>query len=650
MNSTRSRKTRFLHRRPSRRALLTLGLIAAALAVLLILFDWNWFKGPLERRVSAQTQREFRIGGDLDVDLGRVTTVRAGQLRFGNADWSKEPVMAAAEYAELDIEIWPLIFRRDLRIPEIRLTQPDVRLETGPEGKGNWVFGDDDDEGSPPTFRRIWIEQGRLRFVDAKRGTDIDIDVNSLPPGSQDGAPPVALKGGGRWAKNRFTVSGRAESPLELQNSDKPYRIDLRASAGATHAHARGELVDPFRLLDIDLRMALSGRNMEELYPLFGLAIPATPPYRFDGRFRRDGNTWRYEDFSGVVGDSDLGGSATIIDRGERLLLTAELVSKRLDFDDLAGFVGAPPQSGDGETSNEELRAQAARNAADNRVLPDTPYDLAKLRSMDADVRLRAQRILAPPLPLENMDAHLKLDAGLLRLEPLNFGVAGGNIRSTIRMDARKQVIHTRAQIALRGLELGKLFPNAELARDAVGRIGGDIDITGTGNSVAAIFGSADGDIALGMGRGQISNLLMELAGLDIAEALKFLITKDRVIPVRCAFGDFAVSDGLMQTRTLAFDSTDTIIVGEGTINLKDESLDLLLRPRPKDRSILSLRSPLVLGGTFKNPSFRPDFKRLGLRGATALALASIAPPAALLATIETGPGEDSGCGGSYAK
>ncbi|HSX65300.1 MAG TPA: AsmA family protein, partial [Pseudoxanthomonas sp.] len=267
MNSTRSRKTRFLHRRPSRRALLALGLIAAALAALLILFDWNWFKGPLERRVSAQTQREFRIGGDLDVDLGRVTTVRAGQLRFGNADWSKEPVMAAAEYAELDIEIWPLIFRRDLRIPEIRLTEPDVRLETGPEGKGNWVFGDDDDEGSPPTFRKIWIEQGRLRFVDAKRGTDIDIDVNSLPPGRQDGAPPVALKGGGRWAKNRFTVSGRAESPLELQNSDKPYRIDLRASAGATHAHARGELVDPFRLLDIDLRMALSGRNMEELYP-----------------------------------------------------------------------------------------------------------------------------------------------------------------------------------------------------------------------------------------------------------------------------------------------------------------------------------------------------------------------------------------------
>ncbi|KAF1717245.1 AsmA family protein [Pseudoxanthomonas wuyuanensis] len=650
MDSTRSSKTRFLRRPPSRRALLLLALGAAALIALWVLFDWNWFKGPLESRVSAQTQREFRIAGNLDVDLGRVTTVRAGQLRFGNAAWSKEPVMAAAEHAELDIEIWPLIFRRSVRIPEIRLVKPLLRLETGPEGKGNWIFGDDDGSGTPPTFRKIWIEQGALRFVDDRRNTDIRIDVNSLPPRSNDSAPAVTLKGGGRWANNRFTVSGRAESPLELRNSDKPYRIDLRASAGATHAHARGELVDPFRLRDFDLRMALSGQNMEDLYPLFGLAIPATPPYRFDGRFRRDGQIWRYDRFNGVVGDSDLGGTAIIDTSGDRLLLKADLASKRLDFDDLAGFVGAPPQSGGGETSNDELRAQAARAAADTRVLPDTPYDLTKLRSMDADVRLRAQRILAPSLPLDDMDAHLRLEAGLLRLEPLNFGVAGGDIRSNIRMDARKQTIQTHAQVALRGLDLGKLFPDAELTRDAVGRIGGDIAIRGTGNSVAAILGSADGDIALGMGRGQISNLLMELAGLDIAEALKFLLTKDRVIPVRCAFGDFAVDDGLMRARALAFDSTDTIIVGEGSINLKDESLDLLLRPRPKDRSILSLRSPLVVSGTFKNPSFRPDFKRLGLRGAAALALTTIAPPAALLATIETGPGEDSGCGGSYAK
>ncbi|NDK38229.1 AsmA family protein [Pseudoxanthomonas gei] len=640
---------RLIDRRPSRRALTVLGVLLAAVVVLVILFDWNWLKGPLERTVQSRTGREFRIGGDLDVDLGRITTVTADKVRFGNASWSKQPAMAVADRAEIDFELWPLVFKRQARIPEIRLSSPDVRLETGPKGVGNWVFGDQSGD-NPMQFRRIWIEQGRLRFLNAAKKTDIDISVNSAPGTAKNTSPPIDIKGKGRWTGNPFTLSGRAESPLELSNNTEPFSIDLKASAGATNAHARGTLIDPFRLRDFDLRLALSGKNLEDLYPLIGIATPATPPYKFDGQLTREKNTWHYDRFKGIVGDSDLAGSAAVTTGRERPLLVANLVSQRLDFDDLAGFIGAPPQTGGSEATNPELKAQSVKLAADPRVLPDAPYNLTKLRTMDADVRLKAHRINAPSLPIDDMDAHLKLEAGILQLVPLNFGVAGGDIRSTIRMDARESTIRTKAQISARRLDLSRLFPDVKLTRDAVGRVGGDIAVTGTGNSIAAMLGSADGDIALGMGKGQISNLLMELAGIDIAEALKFLITKDRKVPIRCAFGDFSVRDGLMQSRALAFDTADTIIVGSGQVSLKNETLDLELRPRPKDRSILALRSPLVLGGTFKDPSFRPDFKRLGLRGALALALGSIAPPAALLATLELGPGKDSGCGGKYAK
>ena len=625
-----------------------LGVLALALLLLVILFDWNWLKGPVRGLVQAQTGREFRIGGDLRVDLGRVTTISADALSFGNAAWSKEPTMASADRAEFDIEIWPLLFKRQTRIPEIRLTKPMLRLETGPDGVGNWVFGDPD--GEPIRFRKIWIDNGRLQFFNAPKKTDVDISVNSSQPRREDAAPPIDVEGKGRWIGNPFNISGRAESPLELSNSDEPYRINLRADAGPTHAHARGNLINPFELRDFNLQLALSGQNMEDLYPLIGIATPSTPPYKLDGRLIRKGDVWRYQDFKGAVGDSDMGGTATVTVGRERPFLQADLVSKRLDLDDLAGFLGAPPQSGGDESTNPELKAQALALAADTRVLPDKPYDLAKLRSMDADVRLKAHRINAPKLPLDDMDAHLKLNAGVLQLVPLNFGVAGGDIRSTIRMDAREAVIRTQAKISARRLNLSKLFPDVKLTQDSVGLLGGDMAIVGTGNSIAAMLGSADGDIALGMGRGQISNLLMELAGIDIAEALKFLLTKDRKVPIRCAFGDFAVKDGLMQSRALAFDTEDTIIVGKGNINLKNETLDLELRPRPKDRSILALRSPLVVGGTFKDPSFHPDFKRLGLRGALAVTLGSIAPPAALLATLELGPGKDSSCGGKYAK
>ena len=80
------------------------------------------------------------------------------------------------------------------------------------------------------------------------------------------------------------------------------------------------------------------------------------------------------------------------------------------------------------------------------------------------------------------------------------------------------------------------------------------------------------------------------------------------------------------------------------TISLADESLNLVLRPSPKDGSILSLRSPLKVTGTFGAPRAGPDKAALAGRAGIALALGALNPLLALAATIETGPGVDANC------
>ena len=169
--------------------------------------------------------------------------------------------------------------------------------------------------------------------------------------------------------------------------------------------------------------------------------------------------------------------------------------------------------------------------------------------------------------------------------------------------------------------------------------------LTAEGNSVAEMFGSADGSIGLIMGEGRISNLLLELAGLDVAESVKYLFDKQHTIPLRCAYANLKIDDGQVSTRGLAFDTTDTIIYGEGKIDLDHETIAMRLIPQPKDKSPLSLRTPLQIGGTFKDPSFHPEAGPLILRTAVAAALYSVAPPAALLTLVETGPGENIDCG-----
>ena len=142
------------------------------------------------------------------------------------------------------------------------------------------------------------------------------------------------------------------------------------------------------------------------------------------------------------------------------------------------------------------------------------------------------------------MDAHLLLDNGVLRLEPLNFGVAGGDIRSMIRMDARETPSARAPQITARWAQPARTAAGgADWRRTRSARIGGNVALAGSGNSIAQMLGTSDGDVAIGMGTGQISNLLMELAGAGYrrsAEIHRRAATAR--FPIRCAFGDFGVA------------------------------------------------------------------------------------------------------------
>ena len=77
MTATSSTRRRFTVRPLSRNSAIIVGMLAAVIVVVAILFEWNWLRRPIERIVEWQTGRSFHIAGNLDVDLGRVTTARA---------------------------------------------------------------------------------------------------------------------------------------------------------------------------------------------------------------------------------------------------------------------------------------------------------------------------------------------------------------------------------------------------------------------------------------------------------------------------------------------------------------------------------------------------------------------------------------------
>ena len=271
-----------------------------------------------------------------------------------------------------------------------------------------------------------------------------------------------------------------------------------------------------------------------------------------------------------------------------------------LDFKDLAGFIGGKPK----DKSDEK---QKAADPESDRIFPDQHYDLERLRAMDADVRLRAKRILAPNLPIDDLNGKLTLNDGVLSFTPATFGVANGRLEIYSTFDGSKRPPNVKIDARLRQLDLKRFLGQSSFAQKTLGPIGGRVVLTGTGDSFRQLTATASGSTFVVMSGGEISEMLLELAGLDVAGAVKVLVKGDKPVPIRCGLLDLQGKEGQMGVQAMVFDTGSTVIFGEGNIDLRDEKVNIVLTPVPKDFSPLSLRSYIRVTGRLKNISVFPD-------------------------------------------
>jgi uncharacterized protein involved in outer membrane biogenesis len=278
-------------------------------------------------------------------------------------------------------------------------------------------------------------------------------------------------------------------------------------------------------------------------------------------------------------------------------------------------------------------------------VLPDMPFDAERWASVDSDVRIRAGSIQRPKqLPLEHLATRIQMRERVLTLEPFEFGLAGGRVAGTVRMDGRQEPITGSANLRVKDLELPKMFPTIKEGQASIGDINGLIELKGTGDSVGQMLGSANGKVGLYIDGGEISRLMMEMMALDLWGVARAKLKGDQPVEIRCAIADFAVKDGIMRTNAFVFDTQVVNVSGEGTVNLKSEAMDLTLKPNPKDGSIASLNSPLYMRGTFGQPKIGPDLKKITARGVGAVVMGILNPLLAVLPLLKEGGGEDSPC------
>ena len=609
------------------RALKWVGGVVGVLLVVLILFvafGLNALRVPIERKVSELTGRELRIGRLETVWSWVHPRFRAEKVSFANPDWATENFMLRADAVEASVELLPL-FAGQVVVPEVHLVRPELNLEIAGDERKNWILERDQKpkRNRPSRFhiRSLTLDEGRLKYDDAIRDISVEAQL------SADGKGVTAFAQG-IYRSVGAALAARGGPVLSIKDSSTPYPLHLVGNFGDTQVELDGTITNLVQLTSVDLAVELSGKTLAGLYEVIGIALPETAAYHTQGRLLRTDHLVRYEGFAAKVGESDLAGTLQFdTDQGRaRPFMHGEVTAKLLNFADLGQLVGTD---------------QPRKNG----VLPDMPFDSQRWDSIDADVAIKAGTIKRPrALPIENLATRIRMNDKVLTLDPLQFGIAGGQLAGSATLDGRKQPIQAKLDMRVKDLSLPKLFPTVDKGQTSVGDINGLIELAGSGDSVAQMLGGANGKLGVFMDGGRVSKFLMELAALDLWGVAKTKLQGDKPVDIRCAIGDFAVKDGVMHTNALVFDTGVVNVQGGGQINLKNEGMDLTLKAQPKDSSIASLNTPLYIRGTFGQPQVSPDIGKLAGKGLGALVMGAINPLLAVLPLLKEGKDKDSPC------
>ena len=621
----------------------------------------NLLSDKLDRRVSFSAPDNAAAGSEgFSVRFLGGISAHTPFLEIAAPAWSQTPHLLRARDVSLDlryIDLWRTREDQPLRIERLQAAELDSELERLADGRATWKFkqqiAPDPNPPRPltiPVFGRLQVDKGTLHYRDVPLKIDVNAQLSLIDGAtavSTAPAPPTKPTGAAAATATpvnalRLNAAGRYHNlPLKVELASSgllPWAADgalsvavpltLDATIGTAVLAFKGTAADALHLNGFSGRFTLKGPSLAAVGDPIGVTLPTTPAFHSRGVVVRQGKTWNVVIDEAIIGASHLKGALTYETDRAVPLLAGKLGGPRLLLADLGPAVGVTPTSA---------------KTATGRVLPDRPFDLPSLRVMDANILLDFDVLdLGSELlePLRPMHAHLELAGGVLTLSDLAARTGGGEFRGSLRLDGRKSVAVWNADLRWKDLQLERWIHQTRSGNAPPfisGRLHGTTALQGQGRSTAQILGTLKGKFSTELRDGAMSHLVIEAAGIDIAQGLGLLIKGDKALPVTCGVADLAAKDGVFRPRVMVIDTPDSTFWIDGTLSLATEAIDLRAVVSPKDFSPLALRTPLHVRGTLAKPDVSIEKGPLARKLATAALLALANPLAALLPLIDVG-------------
>ena len=609
-------------------------------------YDYNAFKPHISKLVEQATGRSLTIAGDIKFQLGLRPALVVEDIHFENVAWGTRP--NAIDVKRIEIQIYLLaLLRRTLEVKRLILIEPSVLFEIDQQGRNNLAFDKPAGDTAIHTeleglgVNDVRIQNGVFTFKDARSNQEYVITRASLKATAPAIDHPLQIELTGNLRDQQMTTTGTLGRLTAILKAEQPWPIRLQTRISELMVTTSGSIQNPLSGSGLTLDLTAEGPNFKPVAAFIGKPIPLNGPFRISGRLVDPApKILELQQTEIVLGNDKLSGTLRAELDKPRPYLTANLSSALLDL--------------------RPLLPASAPVAKKSKIFPSQPLPIEALQALNADLSLRIKQLMLPRFALHDVNVQARLLDGQLTVKPLQAEIGGGTMDGHVHLSPKNAALAMAAVLQVNRFNVGRMLKELELSQQLDGRLDVDVELKGSGSTIAAVMGALNGTTSVVMGKGQLDNHYLELIGGDLSSGLVRLISpfksETNRTEINCFVSRFDIRNGLAESQALLFDTSHMSVIGAGTIDLKTERLDISLKPSPKDGagskqtgkltlSLGELAKPFKLGGTLANPSLALDPEQTALMiGKTVGGIALFGPVGIAAALIGTASGDDNPC------
>lgn len=621
-------------------------LVVAAIILLPIFFDPNEHKARIQQLAADSVGREITLNGNIEWSVFPRLALELNDVQVANETGFKGDYLAQVKTLSAGLEWLPLL-KREIKVGEITLHQPEISLQVAESGKTNWQSILDKPTPEPGAesatdqyieIKQVAIEAGQIDYVDASSGLALNLsEVNfssdtikanhdsNMSLDALIAMPANKLQGqlDADWefqqklpgtsptlVFNELSFDGALNGvPLQL-DSPGTNQLDLATDQLNLEllslSYGALTLETPVMGQQLTQRMVLSGEltinpfALDDLLESMGSALDNEAKNLMSGRMK-----WSYVD--------------------DRLELNG--VEMKLDESTISGSVKLSSVSQMQGNFNLDINQmdldQYLPQSHNQAVEPEQSSGELDLGRLSGQIHMG--QLKAAGVHFSDISLQVKTAGENISIEPLQADFYQGLIKTELQLRPSQTQNKLTIKHQMQDFQAGGLLQDL-MAADYITGLGQlDANLTINEPFSAAPFKSANGQLNYRLTDGDI-------IGIDIfniiQQSLSFLNQQQAAetnAALKTEFGMMEVSaqvrQGILKTDVLKLSSPYFNLSGDVTIDLAEQTIKGTIRPMltnipegvldERYQKLLGVRIPVSLKGQLLAPDIAIDIEKL---------------------------------------